>query len=66
MRLSRKASLGALLTIAISTLASAVPVARLPSPDPLAAEIARWPTLLKNHVSKDEMGTQVKEAVTPP
>ena len=65
MRLSRKVSLGALLAIAAATLASAVPVARPSSSDPLAAEIARWATFLKNNSSKNEMWTQVKEAVTP-
>jgi hypothetical protein len=65
MRLSRKVSLGALLAIAAATLASAVPVARPSSSDPIAAEIARWSAFLKNNSSKDEMWTQVKEAVTP-
>jgi hypothetical protein len=65
MRLSRKISLGALLAIAVASLASTVAAAR-PSPsDPIAAEIARWSTFLKSNSSKDEMWTQVKEAVTP-
>ena len=65
MRLSRKVSLGVLLAIAAATLASAVPAARPSSSDPIAAEVARWSTFLKNNSSKDEMWTQVKEAVTP-
>jgi len=65
MRLPRKVSLGVLLAIAAATLASAVPVARTSSSDPIAAEIARWSTFLKNNSSKDEMWTQVKAAVTP-
>jgi hypothetical protein len=64
MRLPRRVSLGALLTVAAATLGSAGarPAA---AKDPLAAEIARWSAFLKQNTSKDEMWTQVREATSP-
>lgn len=64
MRLPRRVSLGALLAVAAATLGSTAAPPAAPK-DPVAAEIARWSAFLKQNTSKDEMWTQVKEAVTP-
>jgi hypothetical protein len=65
MRLPRRFSLGVLLTIAAAAVGGAVARPAPAAKDPLAAEIARWSTFLATNTSKDEMWTQVKEAVVP-
>ncbi len=57
---ARNVSLGVLLAAAAASLGSAAAPR-----DPLAAEIGRWSAFLRSNNSKDEMWTQVKEAVTP-